>query len=274
MAQPLDGSEPLPSDDDAYLALLLTLASGAEVPGVPPLPAFDVQRLFNGGADAADNIRIGFAFYRILRDEAAAAGRPIVRGTRVLDLGCGWGRIARMLLREVDEASIAGIDIDPRGIEACRAAMGRAVFELIGPWGPAPFADASFDLVYACSVFSHLPEDLHLHWLTEIRRVLRPGGLFVSTTLSPAMIRLATELRATGEFRASWQRAVVASFPEGSQAAYDAGAYLFGPMPRGDYGQAIISPGYVQRAWTPLFEVRGYHEARFAQTVIVCRRTA
>jgi hypothetical protein len=45
-------------------------------------------------------------------------------------------------------------------------------------------------------------------------------------------------------------------------------------MPRADYGQAIVSPGYVRRVWTPLFELRGYHEARFAQTVIVCRRTA
>lgn len=263
---------PLPADDDAYLDLLLTLAAGSEVPGLPALPPFDVQRLFNGGLDASDNIRIGFAFYRILREEAAAAGQPIGRQTRILDLGCGWGRVARMLLREVDEVSLSGIDIDPIGIDACRSAMRSATFELIGPRGPAPFRDASFDLVYACSVFSHLPEDLHLYWLAEIERVLRPGGLFVATTLSPATIDMAANLRAAGVFRASWQRAVAESFPEGSEAAFSVGTYLFGAIPRADYGQAIIPPGYVERVWTSRFDVRGYHVGRFAQTVIVCRR--
>ena len=262
----------LPMDDEEYLSMLLTLATGQAVQGLASLPPFDVQRLFNGGADPADNIRVGFAFYQIILREAAIAGQPIDRDTRLLDLGCGWGRIARMLLREVDEEQIVGIDIDPIGIEACRAAMPSAQFDLIGPRGPAPYPDESFDLIYACSVFSHLPEDLHLQWLAEISRLLKPGGVFVATTLSAAMIRLAATLRSKGEYRAGWQRAVAESFPEEAQAAYDAGRYLFGPHPRADYGQAIIPRAYVEAVWSTMYEVTGYHEDQFPQTVIVCRR--
>src|SRR5262249_14848680 len=41
---------------------------------------------------------------------------------------------------------------------------------------PLRYRDASFDLVYAFSVFTHLPESLQLAWMGELRRVLRPGG--------------------------------------------------------------------------------------------------
>ena len=68
--------------------------------------------------------------------------------------------------------------------------------------GACPYPDDSFDVVYACSVFSHLPETLHLLWLAEIRRVLRPGGVLVATTLSESAVRFAAEARARGEYAA------------------------------------------------------------------------
>ncbi len=48
---------------------------------------------------------------------------------------------------------------------------------------PLPFAAAQFDLVLAGSVFTHLDAAHQEQWLTEIRRVLRPGGVLVATTL-------------------------------------------------------------------------------------------
>jgi ubiquinone/menaquinone biosynthesis C-methylase UbiE len=47
-----------------------------------------------------------------------------------------------------------------------------------------PFPDASFDVVFAVSVFSHLDEKPQFGWLWEILRVLRPGGLFLASTHS------------------------------------------------------------------------------------------
>ena len=48
---------------------------------------------------------------------------------------------------------------------------------------PLPYDDAAFELVYAFSVMTHLPEDLQRAWMAECRRVLKPGGYFLFSTL-------------------------------------------------------------------------------------------
>src|SRR2546422_521375 len=50
------------------------------------------------------------------------------------------------------------------------------------PPPPLPFADRQFAVVYALSVFTHLPEPLQNAWMQEIRRVVRPGGHVILTT--------------------------------------------------------------------------------------------
>jgi SAM-dependent methyltransferase len=47
---------------------------------------------------------------------------------------------------------------------------------------PFRYPDESFDFIYARSVFTHLPEDLQLSWMQELRRVLRRGGCVYFTT--------------------------------------------------------------------------------------------
>ena len=47
---------------------------------------------------------------------------------------------------------------------------------------PLPYSDASFDLIYAFSVFTHLTEPLQHLWMAEMRRVLRPGGYLLFST--------------------------------------------------------------------------------------------
>lgn len=44
-----------------------------------------------------------------------------------------------------------------------------------------PFKDQEFDLIYAVSVFTHLSENLQKHWITELTRILQPGGVLLIT---------------------------------------------------------------------------------------------
>ncbi len=99
-------------------------------------------------------------------------------GAAVLDLGCGAGEFATAL-REAGARPV-GVDVAREPLR--RAAERDAALDLrLWPAGePLPADDTSFDVAWAGEVLEHIV-DL-APWLSEVRRVLRPGGaLLVST---------------------------------------------------------------------------------------------
>jgi SAM-dependent methyltransferase len=141
----------------------------------PPLPSRRLMVRVAGTADADWFVRGGRAGY-----DAIAAHAPLDEIRSVLDFGCGCGRVIRWW--HDFPGDVAGSDIDPHAIAWCRRNLPFARFETNGLAPPLAFADGSFDLVYALSVFTHLTADLQLAWRDELRRVLRPGGLLLLTT--------------------------------------------------------------------------------------------
>ena len=91
------------------------------------------------------------------------------RRARILDVGCGTGANLQML---ANYGVAEGVDISAEALEFCRA-RGLSKVKL-GPAEALPFEDASFDLVTGLDVVEHLDEDAA--GLSEMRRVLRPGG--------------------------------------------------------------------------------------------------
>jgi SAM-dependent methyltransferase len=69
--------------------------------------------------------------------------------------------------------------VDADAIAWCQSALGGAEFETTGPLPPLPYSDASFNLIYAVSVFTHLSEGSQRAWLPELHRLLKPGGRLV-----------------------------------------------------------------------------------------------
>ncbi len=118
----------------------------------------------------------------------------------VLDVGCGSGRMALPLTGYLNsEGRYAGFDISQKAIAWCQEHITSAhpnfQFEvsdiynsLYNPKGKYqsldfrfPYPDASFDVVFLTSVFTHMfPPDVE-HYLDEISRVLKPGGRCLCT---------------------------------------------------------------------------------------------
>jgi ubiquinone/menaquinone biosynthesis C-methylase UbiE len=99
----------------------------------------------------------------------------VTRESRVLDLGCGRGGVVELIWRDVKMA--AGLDPDSPSLADHRAA-GMAVVRGVGE--RMPFVDESFDLIVCLWVLEHLKDPSAT--LSEVRRVLSPGGHFVFVT--------------------------------------------------------------------------------------------
>jgi ubiquinone/menaquinone biosynthesis C-methylase UbiE len=113
------------------------------------------------------------------RDPATEALHAIIaeQPARVLEVGPGNGCFAARLSAALPDATVTTVDQSERFVELTRD---RGVESHLGDVQDLPFADASFDVVAALWMLYHVPDIPRA--LAEIRRVLRPGGLFVAVT--------------------------------------------------------------------------------------------
>jgi hypothetical protein len=112
---------------------------------------------------------------------------------RVLDFGCGVGRVLRYWGPQ-PPFELHGADFNPAMIAWCSQSLPFASFSVNPLEGPLAYESGSFGLVYALSVFTHLPVSLQLSWLRELLRVLRPGGYLYLTVHGDAAAGVLDEL--------------------------------------------------------------------------------
>ncbi len=223
----------------------------ALLPGVPDV---SLQATWNG-ATGARLAAQGVGFYDTLRRRYAEHSRRELADSRVLDFGCGWGRLTRFFARDVAPGNLFGCDPVPPILDVCRrtrvpATLARSEFVP----RRLPFAPP-FDLAYAFSVFTHLSEPAHEASLRALHDGLAPGGLLVVTIRPPEYLRL-SELLAP----------VLASLGPRPEDELRRPRYLFAPhagqplgahAPGGEitYGETVVTMAYVLRRWTDRFEL-------------------
>jgi ubiquinone/menaquinone biosynthesis C-methylase UbiE len=106
----------------------------------------------------------------------AAGVKPV---QHVLDVGCGTGYFARLLAQAVgNDGLVVGVDASPEMIRYAsdRARRARNCQFQLGTAESLSFPAEHFDVVVSSLFMHHLPDDLQLAAVSEMRRVLRPGG--------------------------------------------------------------------------------------------------
>jgi SAM-dependent methyltransferase len=117
----------------------------------------------------------------IIRAAAERNGASLESVGALLDFGCGCGRVLRHWA-DLEGPEIFGSDYNEGLAAWCEANLlfvTASVNQLAPPLG---YEDGQFGLVYAISVFTHLPDDLERAWIDELSRIAAPGGLLLLTT--------------------------------------------------------------------------------------------
>ena len=131
---------------------------------------------------------------------AIIAAVAAVRPSRVLEVGCGWGELARRIAGEVDTDVIA-TDLSPHMVELARAG---GVAAEVADVQDLPFADGNFDVAVAAWMLYHVPDRDRA--VSELARVLRPGGRLVATTNSLLHLHELRELVGSGRSTIAFSR--------------------------------------------------------------------
>ena len=184
----------------------------------------------------------------------AAGGSRLDSHRRILDFGCGCGRILLWLEAVGRRAELHGVDIDGEAVEWARAHIPYARVERNDHLPPLTFPDDHFDLVYNHSVFTHLDADYQDAWLAELARVTAPGGLVLLTVHGPhALADLGRKWRAKGKDFAPLEAALR---EQGLVFIADDG-WVGGPFPD-FYHTTYHAPWYVFDHWSRFFDVCAY----------------
>src|SRR6185503_12562823 len=102
-------------------------------------------------------------------------------GQHILDVGCGTGTLALLLKRQYPDVEVVGLDPNPKALRRAKTKVRRAAVSVQLDQG---FADElryereSFDRVLSSFMFHHLAGHDREKTLTEVQRVLKPGGSF------------------------------------------------------------------------------------------------
>lgn len=168
-------------------------------------------------------------------------GHPI-QG-RVLDYGCGWGRLMRLMLKYVDPRQLYGTDPWDASIDLCKQHRCPGHLALCD-YVPTelPFAER-FDLVYAFSVFTHLSERTASSVMQVLRRHVAPEGMLVITIRPPGY----------WDLHQGWYTGFTREI---LLERHHTSGFAFMPHNRapidGDitYGDTSMTLGYIEKHWT------------------------
>jgi SAM-dependent methyltransferase len=221
---------------------------------LPRVPDPSLQELWNGAHGARLSNQSKTFYTKVGERFAQHADRPL-SDARVLDYGCGWGRLIRFFARDVAPGSLHGCDPVQQILDVCRDSGVPAELTKTDFLPERLPYDEPFDLAYSFSVFTHISERAADTCLRALHAALRPGGILVLTVRPPEYLH----------FNPFMHGARDALGPDPA-ARMSEPHYLFVPHAAEDshpqyeggemtYGETVITLPYLRERWAGLFEV-------------------
>ncbi len=253
--------QPYVKDSDSYV-LPKVVCPRLDVDSGLPVPP---REMWLGYADTQEEyLASGKRHVSNMLDILSASRFSLDPGRRILDFGCGAGRMIRQLEPFSAVCEIWGADIDAGCIYWCKQHLEPPFHFLTTSTLPhLPFTDGYFDFIYAGSVFTHI-DDLADSWLLELRRLLSPEGrLYITIHDEHTMDLLDTTYNHT------WLSRVICSTDAYRAARKSGGKIVIG---RDIYSQVFYDLGFFRQSLEPIYDIVSVTpEAYDYQTAILLR---
>lgn len=248
---------------------LYRLRSGEKGP-IPPFKNRD--RI--GARDIDWFLHSGRVDYQTLKSAITRWSTKPLGQLVVLDWGAGCGRILQHFIP--DGVTMAASDVDPTAIQYLNKTFPHVQSIVNQSAPPLSFKSDAFDVIYAFSVWTHIPLNLQIEWLKEAHRLLKPGGIILISTMGYRGLKQLRE--GTNPLEADWHAITDDDLKARGTIYFEYPIFgqddeLFSGI-TGSYGIAIHDPDYIRRAWSGDFEVLEIVEGAFRdhQDLNVLRR--
>ena len=172
-----------------------------------------------------------FAVYKIAEFAGFARDRP-AGSMRILDFGAGIGNSIPFFRRYFPAAQLTCADPSARSIELSRQRFPGPEQYTVLTGREIPHDAGAFDLVFSACVFHHIPHAEHAHWLAELLRVTRPGGMltiFEHNPLNPLTVRAVNACLFDENAVLIWAKTLLRSLQEAGWARATLRYHIFFP---------------------------------------------
>lgn len=272
-------------NDKKWLKILFKSIHSNKIENVemPKFPDENTQKLFTS-LSGEKAIKEAFDFFKIAKNQSKKLQIPFNKNSKFLDFGSGWGRISRCFLKDLNSENMFGIDVFAYIVECCKKVMPYGNFSVCDFSPPTDFNNDTFDIIVSYSVFSHLPEDLHLKWIQEFSRILKPNGILVVTTFAKDFVffcKSALAKPSKSEWHKTMADAVKKEYStyENALKEYKSGNFFHLPtgggyfLPKENYGWTVISKNYIKKNWKENFSFKKYiNNRKLPQAVIIMQK--
>jgi SAM-dependent methyltransferase len=220
------------------------------------VPPKHLRHRVHGSEDPVSFERLGRKVANGIDYAKFLAGCTLADNAKILDFGCGCGRVIRYFKPFHENCEYFGTDIDGEAIAWCQKNLQDiAKFSVNKETPPLPFADGFFDLVYSISIFTHLPEDMQFAWLEELRRITKKGGYLFLTVHGDNLF--------PSQFEKQMKYGFYYSVGSGTEGLPDF------------YQTAFHTEKYIRQHWKKYFSIEKiiqFPTADIQQTFILCKQ--